>query len=119
MAITHDCVEQATSAYHGALLGGLSKALGEYGISSRVISTIRLRLVFGDYPAPRHVRPVLEVRGADRGLRATVSIVRGAREVAYSVRPVDGDRYYLFPVSEHEIAVAFVVGRARDWQLTR
>ncbi|MEU9885788.1 hypothetical protein [Sphaerisporangium sp. NPDC051011] len=119
MATTYDSVEQSTAAYYGALLGGLGDALRKHGIIGRVVRVIRLRLRFEDYSAPEYVPPVLEVRGADGRVRATVTVVRGASEPAYSVRPADGDRYYLFPVSEGALALAFVLGRAKDWQLTR
>ncbi|GAA1272927.1 hypothetical protein GCM10009677_27610 [Sphaerisporangium rubeum] len=119
MVVTPRALEQSTVAYYGALLSGLNSKLEAYGIVSRVVRVIRLRLLFNDYSAPDYLPPVLEVRGADRRLRASVTVVRGAKEPAYSVRPTDGERYYLFPVSEGAAAVAFVVGRARDWQLTR
>ncbi|GII89489.1 hypothetical protein Ssi03_74790 [Sphaerisporangium siamense] len=117
MTLAYGSVEQSTAAYFGALLGGFSDALRKQGIASRMVWVIRLRLRHEEYAFPVYVPPMLEVRGADRRVRATVTIVRGVSEPAYSVRPADGERYYLFPVSEGASALAFVVGRAPDWQL--
>ncbi|MFG1879364.1 hypothetical protein ACGFIV_31450 [Sphaerisporangium sp. NPDC049003] len=118
MATTYESTEQATAAYYGALLGGLSDALKKRDIVGRVVRVIRLRLRFEEYRSPEYVPPVLEVRGPDRQVRATVTVVQGVSEPAYSVRPADGERYYLFPVSEGSVALAFLVARAKDWQLT-
>jgi hypothetical protein len=119
MAITCDVVSQDTAAHYGALLGGLNDALKRNGVGGRVVRVIRLRLRSHDYVTPRYVSPELEVRGADRQLRVTVTIIRGGSDLAYCVRPVDDTFRFVFPVNEAAEALAFLVGRARDWQAPR
>ncbi|MEV7970001.1 hypothetical protein AB0O34_29050 [Sphaerisporangium sp. NPDC088356] len=116
MSITSDPVSQSTAAHYGALLGGLSDGLKMHGVYGREVRVIRLRLRFNEYEAPSYMPPELEVRGADCRLRATVTIIRGQSELAYCIRPMGDDLRFLFPVDEGAEALAFLVGRARDWQ---
>lgn len=116
VSITCDPVPQSTAAHYGALLGGLNDALKMHGVYGREVRVIRLRLRFNEYTASTYMPPELEIRGADCRLRATVTIVRGHCELAYCVRPMGDDLHFVFPVNEGAEALAFLVGRARDWQ---
>ncbi|MFC4589334.1 hypothetical protein [Sphaerisporangium corydalis] len=117
MALSGDAVEQSTATYYDALLGGLNDALRVHGVRGRVVRVVRVRLRFEECCPPGYAPPVLEVRGADRRLRATVGIVQGASEAAYLVRLVGEALHYLFPVNEGAEALTLLVGKAQDWQM--
>ncbi|MGW4637065.1 hypothetical protein ACWEN6_00985 [Sphaerisporangium sp. NPDC004334] len=119
MVVASDLVTQDVAALYGTVLAAFNDELKRHGVAGRVVRVIRLRLRPQDYAVPRYVSPELEVRGADRQLRATVTIVPSSKDLAYCVRPVDDDLRFLFPVKEAAEALGFLVGRARDWQAPR
>lgn len=108
-------IPEQTADAHAVLLGVLGGGLAGSDVSVLLVKTVGLLLRFPELGIPRHLPPVLEVRGADGRIRATVAVAGRAGKLIYRVRPARDAPPVVFPVDDAAEAHAFLVAEARDW----